>query len=279
MNLAGHLRPAYFLYQFSWQILDWVFPPTCGGCEQMGVRWCPICADQVKRIQGEICPCCGELSPTGDSEVCHRCASVPPHFEQTRSCTEFKGPVREALHRLKYGRDIGLGDPLSKHLIEYYNELKWDIDFVTVVPLSKERLKERGYNQASFLARPFAYAVDKPYAPHLLYRKRNTRSQVGLNAAERRKNVADAFEASPANVRGKTVLVIDDVTTTGSTISACAQALRQAGASAVFGLTLARAVLQADADDQPTTSHTNGGTNGYRGRDLSEEHGANRPDQ
>jgi ComF family protein len=168
----------------------------------------------------------------------------------------FQGPLRKALHRLKYERDIGLGDPLSNHLIEYYNELKWDIDFVTVVPLSKERLRERGYNQAALLARPFAYAIHKPYLPKLLYRKRNTRTQVGLNASERRQNVNNAFGARLEKVHEKNILVIDDVTTTGSTISACAQALRQAGASAVYGLTLSRAVLQADADDQPKPSHT-----------------------
>lgn len=269
MNLAGHSRPAYFLYQYFWQILDWIFPPTCGGCDQTGVRWCPSCQGQVKKIEGEICPRCGEPSEITDRGVCSECAAHPPSYQELRSCMIFQGPVREALHRLKYGRDIGLGDPLSKHLIAYYNELKWDIDFVTVVPLSKERLKERGYNQASFLARPLAYAINKPYDPKLLYRKRNTRTQVGLSAAERWQNVSDAFGAIPAKARGKTILVIDDVTTTGSTISACAQALCQAGASAVFGLTLSRAVLQADADDQPTTSHTNGGTNGSRGRDLS----------
>lgn len=254
MNMAGQIRPAYFLYRFLWRILDWIFPPTCGGCDQAGVRWCTVCEEQVTKIRGHVCPCCGE--PNSSGEICPDCLAHPPEYQALRSCTVFQGTLRKALHRLKYERDIGLGDPLSNHLVEYYNELKWKIDFVTVVPLSKERLRERGYNQAAFLARPFAYAIHKPYLPKLLYRKRNTRTQVGLNASERRQNVNNAFGAHPEQVREKKILVIDDVTTTGSTISACAQALRQAGASAVYGLTLSRAVLQADADDQPKPSHT-----------------------
>jgi ComF family protein len=212
---------------------------------------------------------CGDSFLSESSTVCPDCLAHPPEYQALRSCSPFQGPLREAMHRLKYQQNIGLGEPLSKHLVEYYNELKWDINFVTVVPLSKERLRERGYNQASLLARPFAYAIDKPYLPKVLFRKRNTLTQVGLSAVERRQNVKDAFAADPMKVQGKTVLVIDDVTTTGSTINACAQALRQAGASAVFGLTLSRAVLQADVDNQPKPSYKNGGKNGSRGRDLS----------
>jgi ComF family protein len=152
---------------------------------------------------------------------------------------------------MKYKDDIGLGEALSKHLIDLYNDLKWEVDLVAAVPLSRSRLKERGYNQAGLLARPLAYAIQKPYCTGILSRKRETRSQVGLDAHQRQANVKDAFEAVDKLVRGKVILIIDDVTTTGSTIGACSQALNLAGASAVFGMTLTRAVLQADADDRP----------------------------
>lgn len=147
---------------------------------------------------------------------------------------------------------MGMGEALSKHLIELYNDLKWDIDMIVPVPLSKAHYKKRGYNQAGLLARPLAYAVEKPYRPGALERTRDTLSQVHLGAHERRKNVSNAFGAKAEIVKGKNILVIDDVTTTGSTISACAKALKSAGASTVFGMTLARSVLQADVDDQPT---------------------------
>lgn len=249
MKSAGPIRPAHFLYHTFWCAVDWFFLPTCGGCGCSNTRWCQTCQDNLSRINGPICPRCGEPQPEG--QLCPTCQANPPSYESLRSFAYFKGPIREALHHLKYKRDIGLGEALSKHLSELYNQLKWDIDIVTSVPLSAHRMKERGYNQASMLGRPLAYAIGKPYRA-VLGKNRDTRSQVGLSAVDRKENVAGAFTAYPDQVMGKVILVIDDVTTTGSTINACAQALRQAGASAAYGLTLARALLQADADDRPT---------------------------
>jgi len=260
MKLAGQERPAYFLYRSLWYALDWLFPPTCGGCNRPGLRWCKPCQERLARITGPICSRCGEpqtelrfANPSADL-LCVDCRSHPPEYQAIRSYAVFHGPLREALHRLKYQRDIGIGEALSKHLIELYNDLKWQIDLVSPIPLSPKRARERGYNQSGLLARPLAYAVQKPYQPGALLRPRETRTQVGLSAIERKQNVEGAFTANADKVKGKVVLVIDDVMTTGSTISACAQALRKAGASAVYGLTLARAMQQADADHQPTIS-------------------------
>jgi competence protein ComFC len=250
MKLAGQLRPAYFLYSSFWTALDWVFPPTCGGCNAVGLRWCSACQQKINRLTENVCSCCGE--PGVKDQVCQTCLAEPVHYTALRSFGAFGGPLREALRRLKYQRDIGIGEALSKHLIELYNDLNWEVDLVAPVPLSKSRIRERGYNQSSMLGRPFAYAIEKPYRQSVLQRTRETRSQVSLSKSERKQNVEGAFKAHDQSVRGKVVLIIDDVTTTGSTINACAQALRNAGASAVFGLTLARAVQQADADDRPT---------------------------
>jgi competence protein ComFC len=254
MTPAGQPSPAYFFYRFFWNALDWIFPPICGGCQLTGERWCEACQRKVTRITGNICPRCGD--PRHDANICPDCAHHPPEYTQLRSFGLFQGTLREAMHRLKYQQDIGLGEALSKHLIELYNQEKWAVDCIVPVPLSSHRLKERGYNQASLLARPLALAVRKPYRPDILHRVRDTRSQVGLTAVERRANVEDAFSSEPRQVKGKTILIVDDVTTTGSTINACAQALCASGASAVFGLTLSRAVLQADADDRPKPSHS-----------------------
>lgn len=256
MGMAGHGRPAYLLYHTLWQILDWVFPPTCAGCGTLGTQWCETCQQQVTRISEPVCPICGEPAVT----VCRKCLENPPEYVALRSFGLFQRPLRQAIHQLKYKNGISLAAPLSNHLIELYNEFKWEIDLVTPVPLGARRTRDRGYNQSGMLGRPLAYAINKAYRPGALMRTRETRSQVGLSASERRQNVAGAFMARSDLVKGKSVLIIDDVTTTGSTISACAQALRQAGASAVYGLTLARALSasadsQADADDQPKPSH------------------------
>lgn len=117
---------------------------------------------------------------------------------------------------------------------------------VLPVPLSVNRLKNRGYNQTAFLAYPISQYFRLPYQPYAIYRTRNTRSQVGLTGTERRDNLKEAFKAVPALVQDKKVIIIDDVFTTGSTLNACAQALKAAGASQVFGLTLGRPLGFAD---------------------------------
>jgi ComF family protein len=116
----------------------------------------------------------------------------------------------------------------------------WEVDFLIPVPLSAGRLAERGYNQAALLARPLALATGLPYRPQALWKVRETPTQVGLTASGRRVNVKDAFQADPALSSGARVLVIDDVTTSGATLEACAEALRCSGARQVFALTLAR---------------------------------------
>jgi ComF family protein len=168
-----------------------------------------------------------------------------------RAYGKFDGALREALHRLKYQHDIALGESLSKHLIELYNQCKWEVDMIIPVPLSPQRRKERGYNQSGLLARPLAYAEGIPYRPSALRRTLEIRSQVGLTLSERRANVHGAFSADPAAVRGKRVLVVDDVSTTGSTADACAQALRAAGSADIYVITLARAMIKTHTEIQP----------------------------
>ncbi len=236
MQTAGQAHPAYFAYHLLWCGVDWVFPPICGGCEQPGERWCSACEEKVLSVPHNLCPRCGQ--PQNTPDLCSDCQTQPPVYEELRSWGIYEGTLRKAIHRLKYQGDIGLGEALSKHLIELYNHLRWNVDLIVPVPLSIKRRKNWGYNQAGLLALPLALATGKTYHSRVLKRTRETQSQVGLNARERQKNVQSAFQACPDQVRGKTVLVIDDVSTTGSTIYACAQALTSAGASAVYGMTL-----------------------------------------
>jgi len=114
------------------------------------------------------------------------------------------------------------------------------------VPLGRKRLQERGYNQVALVARPLAYELDLVYAPNALWKIRDTRSQVGLNMQERKKNVSKAYQAHPSAVERKSILVMDDVSTTGSTISACTEALLSTGAQEVYALTIARALSHHD---------------------------------
>lgn len=163
-----------------------------------------------------------------------------------RSWAVFDSPVQNALHTIKYRRNIGLADAIAVDMAEFAQQLNWNVDMLIPIPLGKARMKERGYNQVALVAKPLAYELGIAYAPHGVRKVRETRTQVGLTAAERRENVRAAYQADPSEVKRKSVLLMDDVATTGSTISACADALLSAGASEVCALTIARALAHHD---------------------------------
>ena len=163
-----------------------------------------------------------------------------------RSWAVFDSPVQNGLHTMKYRRNIGLGEALAIQMVEFVKSLQWDIDLLIPVPLGKKRLQERGYNQVALVAQPLAYRTDIRYLPHGLRKARDTRSQVGLNVSQRQQNVQNAYQADPQSVIRKSILVMDDVSTTGSTISACTEALLSAGAREVYGITIARALAHHD---------------------------------
>jgi len=231
-------RPAYSLYRWGWAGLDWLFPPSCGGCGIRGMRWCPECQDRTRLIPSTVCPICGNVQAS--TVVCRKCRVSPPGYSALRSWAVFEGPIRNALHRLKYKGDLALGEVLARPLSGLLHEMGWAVDLVVPVPLGVARKAERGYNQATLLAWPFALGGGLAFRPEALSKTRETRTQVGLSVLERRTNVAGAFKANPKFVIDRLVVVVDDVTTSGATIEACAQALLEAGARQVYGLTLAR---------------------------------------
>jgi competence protein ComFC len=233
-------RLVYSLYRGLWSGLDLLFPPVCGGCEKPGTRWCSDCQGRVGILNEPLCEVCG--LPQKQAGMCDVCRAERPLFRSLRSWSVFENPVRNALHRLKYRRDIGLGEALAMQLAEFVRGLNWPIDMIVPVPLGKQRLQERGYNQVGMIARPLALVLGIEYAPRALYRQRETRSQVGLTKAERHDNVQNAFQALGIVVDRKTVLVMDDVATTGSTLSSSAEALLSSGAKDVYALTVARAL-------------------------------------
>jgi ComF family protein len=172
-----------------------------------------------------------------------------PYYKALRSWAVYKSEVREAIRRLKYRRNLALGQALAVPIINQLCSLAWPVEVVMPVPLGLARLAQRGYNQASLLARPVALSLQLPYQTQAIKRHRETKSQVEMSSfASRRENVAGAFTADHFKVNGKKILVIDDVTTSGATMNACAKALSEAGASEVYGFTLARAGL-ADSSE------------------------------
>lgn len=206
---------------------------------------CDACYSDITRIQNPSCIYCGE--PIKYGSLCTRCKQQTPHFSKLRSFGYYSGPLKDAIVSLKYHRNIGLGYFFAPALYEIIIHEKWVIDMITAIPLSSSRKKDRGYNQAEILAKPIARKMNLPYSEKLVYRKKQTSSQVGLSVKERQFNMKDAFKADPQVVKDKNILLVDDVATTGATMDACAKALLEAGCRKVYGLTLAKTIgLQDD---------------------------------
>lgn len=235
---------SYRIYRLAWSGLDLLFPPVCGGCGKAGWRWCPDCQQRVPRIRNPFCEKCG--IPIKGGNICDKCRSHPPMYQMMRSWAVFDSPVQNALHTMKYRRNIGLGESIASQMVEFFRALQWPVDVLVPVPLGKNRLKERGYNQVALVARPLAYEIGLEYNPQALWKARQTRSQVGLTISQRRENVQNAYQADAKVLKRKSVILMDDVATTGSTIQACTDALLSAGAREVYAITIARALSHHD---------------------------------
>jgi len=232
--------------------VDLLFPPSCGGCGKLGVRWCKECQYKLEPVPLPICEICG--TPQNLCGVCKNCQTTRPAFYALRSCAVFKEPVRPALIKLKYRHEFGLGEALAWNVGTYLDKLGWQADALIPVPLSKQRFAERGYNQVDLIAHPLAHLIGLQYLPGALHRVRHTASQVGLSGRERRKNVLGAFQADAKLVLGKTLILLDDITTTGATISSASRSLLDAGAKKVYALTFAKALPHYGGDHEVSLS-------------------------
>lgn len=238
--MTDQLPVRYSLYRFLWHGIDFLFPPICGGCDKPLVRWCEECQASLVEIEPPFCNICG--LPQSQDGVCERCSENVPKYKELRAWLAFDGGIRKALHRIKYRRDFGMAEQVAFEILPFAKKLDWDIDIAVPVPLGKQRYRERGYNQVSSFAGPLSWAMGWEFSPKSLRRTKETTSQVDLSATQRAENVKDAFVADRKGVEGKSVLVLDDVATTGATLNSCADALIRGGAKAVYALTIARAL-------------------------------------
>ena len=181
--------------------------------------------------------CAQQLSSSGP---CGDCLNSPLAIGRIRAPYIMKGAVREAVHALKYGGVRSAAPVLGKLLASWWEKNQMRADLVVPVPLHKRRLRNRGYNQSSLLARELSKRTGLPLTEQVLVRTRDTPPQVSLSSrVERARNVEGSFQCV-GDVEGLKILLLDDVVMTGSTMSACASALNAAGARSVCGLALAR---------------------------------------
>jgi len=221
--------------------LNLIFPQFCVGCGREGAFICVSCRRSLPRIEPPICPRCGR--PQTGSALCDSCFDWRADIDGIRSPFRFEAVVREAVHRLKYGNLRAVAQPLAVLMSEYLENNPVDGEVLAPVPLHPRRLRERGYNQSALLAKELGKLIGIPVDETSLTRVRYVLPQARTGSVEeRRANVSGVFECRGDNVRGKKVIVIDDVSTSGATLNACASALKAAGAVAVWGLTLAREI-------------------------------------
>ena len=221
--------------------LDFIFPPYCVGCGREGAFICPACRQSLPRIMPPVCPKCGR--PQSSELICPDCVRWQATIDGIRSPFRFEGIMREAIHQLKYQNLRALAVPLAGMLQEYLSASPLDFDVLVPVPLHGKRLRERGYNQARLLAQELGKLINIPVLDDVLVRRKHTPPQARTATIEERKhNIADAFACSDNRLRGKHVLLLDDVSTSGTTLDACAVALKTNGAAAVWGLAMTREI-------------------------------------
>jgi ComF family protein len=232
-------------------LLDLVYPARCLICDRYDAPVvCDVCHAAFVPIPEPLCDICGRsVEPP---VPCGNCAAAREYggwgFDLARAAGIYEGPLREGIHGIKYDRKEPLGAALGAYLANRCvvdgvlpEAVRAEIEAVLPVPLHRSRERWRGYNQARLLAAPLAEMLNATLLPNAAVRVRKTPPQVERSGRERRRNLVPECFAVPetASVAGKGILLVDDVMTTGATVSACAAALKSAGARRVYVVTLA----------------------------------------
>ena len=236
---------------FLKEIGDFFLPQVCIFCGSEGIdhgRYpvCGRCLEGFLPILPPICPRCGiPLGASSDSHLCGECIQSPPPFEKAWSLFIFNKNARDLIHLLKFHGNLATLSVVEFLMSERMNleDLKRDLDVLVPVPMDREGLRRRGYNQALMMAECLSKISSIPVDRYHLIKSRETQPQVGLTRAQRKRNIQGAFSvADKKSFRGKAILLMDDVYTTGATVRACSKALLEAGARSVRVLTFARVV-------------------------------------
>ena len=239
MSLRRRLAPVRALAEQTGRILlDALYPLECAGCGGSGKIICDRCAQELPCLVPPYCRICAAYS---EFELCQACAQSGRRFSGVRSPFRYEGSIRQAILVMKYGGIKAAAPQLGDMLAEYLEANPLPGDLMGPVPMHTSRLRERGYNQAELLARRVAGRCNVPYQDDFLVRTRRVDPQAGMtSAASRASNVADSVTVPrPSEVHGARIILVDDVATTGSTLDACASALKDAGVASVWCLTLA----------------------------------------
>ena len=225
-------------------VLDFALPPRCAGCGCIVAdvhSFCTDCWTEVEFLGETECVTCGLPLEATEAQTCGVCLAKPPRIARTRAAVAYDDLSRSLAIRLKYGRKVAIARTMARYMAPLVADSSEPI--LVPVPLHRTRLWQRGFNQSALVARELSRRLKVPADNLALRRSRRTPPLKGMSPIQRRKTVAGAFEVrNKAAVAGKTVILIDDVLTTGSTAEACARTLQRAGAARVELITWARVV-------------------------------------
>lgn len=238
-----------------------LFPPVCGGCRRLvdaPGTLCAACWPTLRFIERPFCEILGTpfLYDIGDGVVSADALASPPPFARARAAVSYCGVTRQMVQNFKFGDRTEMAPWMARWMMRAGGDLIHDADLIVPVPLHRRRFFLRRFNQSAELARALSHLCGKPFEPDAVQRIRFTRSQVGLGARERADNVRGAFrvpESRRSLLHGRRVLLIDDVYTTGTTVSAVTKVILAAGAQGVDVLTFARVLPGDFLSDDPET--------------------------
>ena len=235
-------------------LLDFVLPSRCAACGEIVAdvhSFCAECWTRIDFLGSAGCQTCGTPLEATDAGTCAACLARPPRIARTRAAVAYDDLTRGLAIRLKYGRKVALARTMARFMAPLVavddDGQATTIDPVLLpVPLHRSRLWQRGFNQSALIARELSRRTGLNCNPFLLRRKRRTPPLKGMGQSQRRRTVTGAFEVPErAKIRGRTIILIDDVMTTGSTAEACARTLQRAGAARVELICWARVVRPA----------------------------------
>lgn len=222
-------------------VLELVYPTYCGGCGGQGDALCRACLDSFRPVDRTgTCPVCGRW--TGEAVECGACITDPALFERGHFGYVFEGPVRKALHAFKFRGRKDVGRALVRTLEEQITSMASDFDLIVPLPVTEKRLRARGFNQSFIVSVEISRMTGKPVDHRTLRKTRETQDQYTLPKKERKKNLVRAFsiEGSGEALKGKRVLLVDDLYTTGNTAREASKTITRAKTAAILFFALAR---------------------------------------